>query len=319
MEKVDEAILRLRKNIERALEADASAEEVGDIVAALSDAAVMTIDLLRTTKIGVTMAAVKKKFPDNEAGALARDLIGKWKQLIPPKPAATVAAASPAAKVKGPEGSSTGSAAVVLPPAAAGGEMVAVPPLLRSLSFEERLELLSKGRRKIVGLFTKVFETNAPFLAAEFFAYGLEVEINWAHPHETQKDEYAAKARSLLFNLKHNSKVRKEMLMGALSATRLVSMTAAELLSEERQQELEKDAAEHAESRDPNWYLTNRAEVMKASGLDPNAPSEFTCPKCGGHITSNYSMQLDSGDEPMTIFIFCITCKHRWKEGWHET
>lgn len=77
-------VLLLRKNIERALESDASAEEVGDIVTALSEVE-MSIEMLRSTKIGVTIAAVRKKFPDEEVGTAAKDMIGKWKVLVPAK------------------------------------------------------------------------------------------------------------------------------------------------------------------------------------------------------------------------------------------
>ena len=86
-------ILLLRKNIERALEVGVSAEEVGDIVAALSEVG-MTIELLRSTKIGVTIAAVRKKFPDAEVGGMAKDMIQKWKVLVPAKSPSTSSLAS---------------------------------------------------------------------------------------------------------------------------------------------------------------------------------------------------------------------------------
>jgi len=39
----------------------------------------------------------------------------------------------------------------------------------------------------------------------------------------------------------------------------------------------------------------------------------FKCPKCKLHKTTYYSVQTRSADEPMTNFINCINCKHRWK------
>lgn len=86
-------VLLLRKNIERALESDASAEEVGDIVTALSEVE-MSIEMLRTTKIGVTIAAVRKKFPDEEVGTAAKEMIGKWKVLVPAKSPSNASIAS---------------------------------------------------------------------------------------------------------------------------------------------------------------------------------------------------------------------------------
>lgn len=39
----------------------------------------------------------------------------------------------------------------------------------------------------------------------------------------------------------------------------------------------------------------------------------FKCGKCGSKKTTYYSMQTRSADEPMTNFITCVSCKHRWK------
>lgn len=39
----------------------------------------------------------------------------------------------------------------------------------------------------------------------------------------------------------------------------------------------------------------------------------FQCRKCNSKKTTYYSLQTRSADEPMTNFITCVTCKHRWK------
>jgi transcription elongation factor S-II len=39
----------------------------------------------------------------------------------------------------------------------------------------------------------------------------------------------------------------------------------------------------------------------------------FQCRKCGSKKTTYYSLQTRSADEPMTNFITCVHCKHRWK------
>lgn len=39
----------------------------------------------------------------------------------------------------------------------------------------------------------------------------------------------------------------------------------------------------------------------------------FECGKCGSKRTTYYSLQTRSADEPMTNFITCCECKHRWK------
>lgn len=45
--------------------------------------------------------------------------------------------------------------------------------------------------------------------------------------------------------------------------------------------------------------------------LDYDGP--FKCRKCGGRKTEYYQMQTRSADEPMTTYVTCKTCGHRWK------
>ena len=39
----------------------------------------------------------------------------------------------------------------------------------------------------------------------------------------------------------------------------------------------------------------------------------FKCGRCGSKKTTYYSLQTRSADEPMTNFITCVSCAHRWK------
>ena len=39
----------------------------------------------------------------------------------------------------------------------------------------------------------------------------------------------------------------------------------------------------------------------------------FQCTKCNSKKTTYYSLQTRSADEPMTNFVTCVTCKHKWK------
>lgn len=53
--------------------------------------------------------------------------------------------------------------------------------------------------------------------------------------------------------------------------------------------------------------------VQRANGIDPEAGGEYTCRKCKGNKTTHYSMQTRSADEPMTVFVGCLTCGNRWR------
>lgn len=41
--------------------------------------------------------------------------------------------------------------------------------------------------------------------------------------------------------------------------------------------------------------------------------SMYRCSKCGTRECHYYGLQTRSGDEPMTIFITCLTCGNRWR------
>lgn len=66
----------------------------------------------------------------------------------------------------------------------------------------------------------------------------------------------------------------------------------------------------------------SRSEMMEtpvvtknpvAINLDEVADGIFKCPKCHKRKVTYYQMQTRSADEPMTNFINCLYCKHRWK------
>ena len=40
---------------------------------------------------------------------------------------------------------------------------------------------------------------------------------------------------------------------------------------------------------------------------------QFTCSKCKNNKCKTYSLQTRSADEPMTIFVNCITCDNTWR------
>jgi len=55
--------------------------------------------------------------------------------------------------------------------------------------------------------------------------------------------------------------------------------------------------------RDKNKFETNIAA----------STDTFTCRKCKNNKCTYYQMQTRSADEPMTTYIFCLSCGNRWK------
>jgi DNA-directed RNA polymerase subunit M/transcription elongation factor TFIIS len=60
--------------------------------------------------------------------------------------------------------------------------------------------------------------------------------------------------------------------------------------------------------------LARDAEANKASQLKPNTKS-FACGRCKSRQCYFYEMQTRSADEPMSMFLTCLDCGHRWRIG----
>jgi len=85
-------------------------------------------------------------------------------------------------------------------------------------------------------------------------------------------------------------------------------------LASDHLRRLRNEAAKNAMlARRGDLYEITRAEILQANGIDPNKGGEFTCRKCKGTKTTHYAMQTRSSDEPMTVFVGCLTCGNRWR------
>jgi transcription elongation factor S-II len=100
---------------------------------------------------------------------------------------------------------------------------------------------------------------------------------------------------------------------GNISGTALVAMPVSELATKEAQARAQRIADAKFESGRSDYYDINRDKILLANGLDPSAGGEFTCKKCKGTKTSSFAAQTRSCDEPMTVFVRCLTCGNRWK------
>jgi transcription elongation factor S-II len=56
----------------------------------------------------------------------------------------------------------------------------------------------------------------------------------------------------------------------------------------------------------------NMLESQTASDTSAET-DQFRCGKCGQRKTKYYQLQTRSADEPMTTFVTCLNCNHRWR------
>lgn len=67
----------------------------------------------------------------------------------------------------------------------------------------------------------------------------------------------------------------------------------------------------YAKSRSKLMKLDAERERIKSA--EENYSGLFKCGKCKSKKTTYYQMQTRSADEPMTTYVTCIECGHRWK------
>ena len=73
----------------------------------------------------------------------------------------------------------------------------------------------------------------------------------------------------------------------------------------------------HQELSPDRWSEMIKAKIIRDKNKFETTISAstdtFTCRKCKGNQCTHYCQQLRSADEPMTVFVQCISCGNRWE------
>lgn len=343
MEEAKELHVRLLK-FNRGDSTDAS--EVLDVLRTLEKTTI-TYGILKETKLGHTVGKMRKH--DNEKIAnQARLLVKSWKSMaLSPKPvqggsgsspptferksssngdripkksvtsasssSTTATTTSTTPKSNGSSSSSNGTKPAA--PRAAPPAPRAAPPAPRAAS---RGPFIPSGLDKVrATVRTKLKEILQASEGGdpEDIATAIEVSMarmfNMGYPGENKKD-YTAKFRQLSFNLKKNTPLREDLLQDAVSAEQLINMSADELATEEKRNEILKLRDDAFQRARLDWADANEDKINKQCGIE-NAKGLFTCGRCKSTKTSNTQKQTRSADEPMTVFVQCHNCGNRWK------
>ena len=120
---------------------------------------------------------------------------------------------------------------------------------------------------------------------------------------KTFKNCYTNKARSMVLNVDAESYVANTRLYDRIDTEEfkpyeLASMCAENVCPEAWQKYVEAIAVKEEKALKPQI-------VAKTT--------RFRCSKCKKNECSFYEMQIRSGDEATTIFVFCLNCGNRWR------
>jgi transcription elongation factor S-II len=176
---------------------------------------------------------------------------------------------------------------------------------------------LPPARLKIANLFLALFlkypEGQEDVSRAARVAVDIEQAMQDVADYRNASKQYGDKARSLKYNLDINQHLRLRVVLGDLRPLTLIGMKPEDMQPEEHRQAAEAAAALAYEANLLDWQDKNAEKIRAKLGIE-DVGGSFTCGRCKGNKTSYQAKQTRSSDEPMTMFVRCLTCGNRWKE-----
>jgi len=281
----EDEVITIRKKLEKMTEEDSDQSQALDMLKSLGKLDV-NLKILTSTRIGLTINALRKNSKDEEVRTLAKSLIKTWKKFVPD---------NGEKKDKKPE-----------KPKEKHSEERAEKkqPTNKNHRGEDFSldEVRSRCRDMMVGAIKG--EGELPEGSNEDKCEDLATRLESAvfEQFKQTNSKYKAQVRSRVFNLrdKKNPVLRLNLITGLVTPEKLAKMTSEEMANEEKQQERAKFEKEGLDAG-----MLSKIEGTKTSLLK--------CPDCGKRNCTYSQVQTRGADEPMTTFAVCNDCGFRWK------
>ncbi|KAA0706942.1 Transcription elongation factor A protein 2 [Triplophysa tibetana] len=262
----------------------------------------MSLETLQSTRIGMSVNAVRKQSSDEEVQTLAKSLIKIWKKLLD----GSEGKSEEKKKVGSPLQSSSskdspGSSDTSKPETA---KTPTTPITPKFTTFPPVAVTTDSVRTKCKGLLVLALQTDGDYqtIGADCEHLAAQIEDYIYQEFKSTDMKYKSRLRSRISNLKDqkNPDLRKNVLCGNIAPDRIANMTAEEMAS--------------AELREIRKALTKESirehQLSKVGGTETDM---FVCGKCKGKNCAYTQVQIRSADEPMTTFVLCNECGNRWK------
>lgn len=240
----------------------------------------------------MTVNALRKSSKDEEVISLSKTLIKNWKKFLsapntPNKESTSSSKPKPKEKEEKNKDENDKEKKKL---------QTSFPPQSTNTTDAVRL----KCREMLVGALRVDDEDFEGCASTEELAEELEEAIY--HEFRNTDMRYKNRVRSRIANLKDpkNPALRLNFLVGAIPANRLAVMTAEEMASNEMKKVREQFKKESI----------NDAQLATVQGTQTDL---LKCGKCKKRNCTYNQLQTRSSDEPMTTFVMCNECGHRWK------
>ncbi|XP_039610446.1 transcription elongation factor A protein 1 isoform X2 [Polypterus senegalus] len=271
----------------------------------------MTLELLQSTRIGMSVNAIRKQSTDEEVTSLAKSLIKSWKKLLdePGGGGGGGGDKVPEEKKKDPPIPTTSSSQNSPEPREESsssnfGESGDVPTNTLITTFPRAPSTSDSVRIKCREMLSNALQAGNDYIAigADCDELGAQIEECIFQEFKNTDMKYKNRVRSRIANLKDvkNPNLRRNVLCGNVAPDRMAQMTAEEMASDELK-EMRKNLTKEA---------IREHQMARTGGTQTDL---FVCGKCKKKNCTYTQVQTRSADEPMTTFVFCNECGNRWK------
>lgn len=286
-------------------------EQAMDLLRALQN---LNIDLfiLTKTRVGMTVNELRKCSKDDDVIALSKNLIKNWKKLL-----------TPVTKESSSSSSSNNSKTPSKSSSSSSNSNNNSSHKKSDLKKEDKDKDRGNGSSKLQSSFPSSSNSIADAVrlkCREMLANAIKTDgeppEGCPTPEELAEEledsiflefkntdmRYKNRVRSRVANLKDskNPTLRTNFIAGAISAQQLAKMTPEEMASDEMRKLREKFVKE----------AINDAQLATVQGTKTDL---LKCGKCKKRNCTYNQIQTRSADEPMTTFVLCNACGHRWK------
>ncbi|GAC72317.1 transcription elongation factor TFIIS [Moesziomyces antarcticus T-34] len=275
-----------------------------------------TEDVIRQSKIGVAVGKLRSH-SDKKVADQAKALVKDWKATVDKQRAqqqSSTASSKPSSSSASPAPTSkpadAAAEAEINGAAAAAAAKSSAPPASAAPASTTKIDfeiLQDKVRNACLKLLYQALEIGKEqhgHSDSQVFdaAVAVEAAILANQGKGSVTADYRNKVRSLSLNIKdkNNPDLRVRVVERDIAADKLVTMTNEELASDKRKREIE-------ELQMQNLFKAKGAAAQEAE------TDAFQCGRCKQRKTRYYQMQTRSADEPMTTFVTCTNCNHKWK------
>uniref|UniRef100_A0A9L0TF72 Transcription elongation factor n=1 Tax=Equus caballus TaxID=9796 RepID=A0A9L0TF72_HORSE len=336
----EEEIARIARRLDKMV-TKKSAEGALDLLRELK-AMPVTLHLLQSTRVGMSVNALRKQSSDEEVIALAKSLIKSWKKLLD------------ASDAKGRDRrrggalpTSSTEACEAKEPSRKRPELPRTPSTPRITTFPPVPITCDAVRTKCREMLAAALQTDHDHMAIGADCERLSAQIEECIFRDVGNTDmkYKNRVRSRISNLKDakNPELRRNVLCGAIAPQQIAVMTSEEMASDELKEirkAMTKEAIrEHQMARTGGTQtdLFTCGKCRKKSCTYTQGPQECCCRQEGGcavlrsdgrrtpltcvEVDADVDpqkcwgtlVQTRSSDEPMTTFVVCNECGNRWK------